>query len=243
MSSRTCRRLDDSNQTRDAAIISRIAGGDLEAIGVLYDAYASMLCAVAQRLVGSVEMSDVLHDAFVTVSERAASYSVDRGTVAAWLVWLTRNTALDRLRRRACRAKLLPKIAFAATAITADDDDAAREVDRTRARVLLAALREVDRETLELAFFGGLSYSEIAACQGVPLGTVKSRAARALDALRDALSKQAARPSAPAQVNDATIRDVAERCRHADGPGDDPCRQVSNRGRSGLGRRGDRLQG
>ncbi len=91
----------------DGDLLRRIAGGDLAALGALYDRYASTLFPLALRIVRSrEEAEDIVHDAFVTVSDRAAQYSPDRGSVVAWLVTLTRNLAIDRTRRRDRRGNL-----------------------------------------------------------------------------------------------------------------------------------------
>jgi len=177
----------------DEDLLTRIAGGDLDATGDLYDRYNTVLFPLALRIVRDrAEAEDVLHDAFVAVGDRASQYSRDRGTVGAWLVTLVRNLSIDRTRRRDRRGSLARDIiAHEPTAKVADPEElTAAAGTRAKVRAALASLPDVQRVTLEVAFFEGLSYPEIAEREGVPLGTIKSRAARAIMSLRDALARE-----------------------------------------------------
>lgn len=177
----------------DVEILEAIARGELTAVGELYDRYATTLFPMLLRIMRDrAEAEDVLHDAFVLVGERAPQYAVARGSVAAWLVTMVRNLAIDRTRRRERRAALAsadartrPAHADASSEQSIDD-----RKDAAAVRTALADLPEAQRLTLEKAFYEGLSYPEIAEAEGVPLGTVKSRAARALGALREALARK-----------------------------------------------------
>lgn len=182
-----------SETADDAAILQRIAGGEAAAVGDLYDRYASTLFPIALRILRDrSEAEDVLHDAFVSVNERAAQYAPERGSVIAWLVTLVRNLSIDRTRRRDRRGALRREILPHEPAKPVDDPETltADAAERAKIRAALGELPDVQRQTLEIAFFEGLSYPEIAEREGVPLGTIKSRAARALAALRDALARQ-----------------------------------------------------
>ena len=177
----------------DEDLLTRIAGGDLDATGELYDRYATILFPLALRIVRDrAEAEDVLHDAFVAVGDRAGQYSRDRGTVGAWLVTLVRNLSIDRTRRRDRRGNLARDvIAHEPVAKVADPEElTAAAGTREKVRRALASLPDVQRITLEVAFFEGLSYPEIAEREGVPLGTIKSRAARAIMSLREALARE-----------------------------------------------------
>jgi len=171
--------------------MTRVASGDREAIADLYDRYATVLLPVALRIVGSrADAEDVIHDAFVTLPSRARHYAAERGSVAAWLIILVRNLSLDRTRRRAVRqAFVLETGSVDATTAASSDPEATVHLSAQgdRLRSAMARLPIAQQETLKTAFFEGLSYPEIAARDGVSLGTVKSRAARALAALREAL--------------------------------------------------------
>jgi RNA polymerase sigma-70 factor (ECF subfamily) len=181
------------SERSDAELLTQIAAGDVGAVGELYDRYASTLFPIALRILRDrTEAEDVLHDAFVAVNERAAQYAADRGSVIAWLVTLVRNLSIDRTRRRERRGSLARDvIAHEPPASARDPERLTSEAsEREKIRRALSSLPEAQRQTLEVAFFEGLSYPEIAARENVPLGTIKSRAARALAALREALLKE-----------------------------------------------------
>jgi RNA polymerase sigma-70 factor (ECF subfamily) len=174
----------------DADLVRKVASGDVDAIGALYDRHVGILLPLAIKILGQQpEAEDVLHDAFVALSERAGQYVEDRGTVMAWLVTLVRNLSIDRARRRRRRAAIDREVLRHEPVVSEGTPEklasSAREHERVRRA--LAGLPEEQRHTLEIAFFEGLTYPEIAEREKVPLGTVKSRAARALMALRAAL--------------------------------------------------------
>ena len=181
------------SERSDAELLTQIAAGDVRAVGELYDRYSSTLFPIALRIVRDrTEAEDIMHDAFVAVNERAAQYAPDRGSVIAWLVTLVRNLSIDRTRRRERRGSLARDvIAHEPPASARDPERLTSEAsEREKIRKALSSLPEAQRQTLEVAFFEGLSYPEIAARENVPLGTIKSRAARALAALREALAKE-----------------------------------------------------
>ena len=182
----------------DGDLLRRIGAGDVAAVGELYDRYASILLPLALRIVRDrAEAEDIVHDAFVAVSDRAGQYAADRGTVAAWLVTLVRNLSIDRTRRRDRRGTLArdviahEPVAESLAALGASPESlTADAAERVKIRRALASLPEAQRTTLEVAFFEGLTYPEIAARENVPLGTIKSRAARAIASLREALARE-----------------------------------------------------
>jgi RNA polymerase sigma-70 factor (ECF subfamily) len=185
---------DRTHTDADVHLLRRIGEGDLLAVGALYDRYAGTLLAIALRIVRErAEAEDIVHDAFVVVGDRARQYVADRGSVGAWLITLVRNLSIDRARRRERRGAIARDVfahepAAEQASLGADPEASMLGADEgSRVRRALASLPEVQRATLEIAFFEGLSYPEIAAREGVPLGTIKSRAARALAALREAL--------------------------------------------------------
>jgi RNA polymerase sigma-70 factor, ECF subfamily len=179
----------------DSELLRRIGDGDPRALAALYDRYAAVLLAVAIRIVREhAEAEDIVHDAFVQVGDRAGSYVTERGSVSAWLVTMTRNLSIDRKRRRdrrgAIQTNVLAHEPQADDGRTADpESQVLGATEWRRVHAALSALPALQRTTLELAFFAGLSYPEIAEIENVPLGTIKSRAARALQTLRDALEK------------------------------------------------------
>jgi RNA polymerase sigma-70 factor (ECF subfamily) len=145
---------------------------------------------VALAILGSPEEAeDLVQEVFLTVSEPTA-YDPARGSVGAFLTTMARSRAIDRLRRRGRSVRLLRTwhdAAPVAPAAPSPFERVAVGECAQRVRSALGALSDADREVLELAYWRGLSQSEIAADLGAPLGTVKSRCRRALLALRDAL--------------------------------------------------------
>ena len=115
------------------------------------------------------------------MSERASQYVPERGSVIAWLVTLVRNLSIDRTRRRDRRGELARDVLPHEPPASARDPErlTAEASERQKIRAALSSLPEAQRRTLEVAFFEGLSYPEIAERENVPLGTIKSRAARA----------------------------------------------------------------
>ena len=172
----------------DEALVRAIATGDTRALAALYDRHAPLMLALSRRIVlGISEAEDIVHDVFVEAWRRAADYDENRGTVKAWLLLRTRSRAID-FRKSAGVAR---RVAtgdgdwFAALADPRAEDSEAP--DRARLRQKLAALSGEQREVLLLGYFEGLSSSEIATRIGIPIGTVKSRVAAALGALRAVL--------------------------------------------------------
>ena len=177
----------------DGELLRRIAASDVDAVGVLYDRYSSVLLPLALRILRDrAEAEDVVHDAFVAVSDRAGQYAPERGSVVAWLVTLVRNLSIDRTRRRDRRGTLARDVVAHEPRAPVESPESLTASARERAKIrrALDSLPEAQRVTLEVAFFEGLTYPEIAAREGVPLGTIKSRAARALSTLREALTRE-----------------------------------------------------
>lgn len=175
-------------------LLDGVAGGDRGAVMALYDRFAPALMAVALRVTGSrAEAEDVLQDVFARVWREAATFDRARGTAAAWLVTLARNRAIDAVRARKRRrgheddlGRDEPVTLDAPASPEASVVDAELSV---AVRAALDTLRPEQRAVLELAYFGGLSHSEIAARLGQPLGTVKTRIAQAVKRLRDELAR------------------------------------------------------
>ena len=174
----------------DARCMRRICEGEETAVAELYDRYSPMVLGLALKIVrDALEAEDVVHDAFIAIVERADQYRPERGSVVAWLVTTVRNLSLDRARRRIRRAQITDEELRHEPAEPIADPEAISwlEHERIAVRAALGKLSPSQRATLEIAFFEGLSYPEIAEREKIPLGTVKSRAARALNALRAAL--------------------------------------------------------
>jgi RNA polymerase sigma-70 factor (ECF subfamily) len=173
----------------DHALVAAMARGNAEALSELYDRYSGLMMAVGLRVLSNRAMTeDLVHDVFLEAWRVSATYDRARGTVKTWLLIRLRSRALDRVRSAAVSRRVdhggvdLPE---------PDQDprenDPTQRHDRLRIRRIVAQLPEVHREVIELAYFQGLSGSEISERLGLPLGTVKSRTAAGLSRLRATL--------------------------------------------------------
>jgi RNA polymerase sigma-70 factor (ECF subfamily) len=175
-------------QSTDAELVAAAADGDRLALAALYDRYAPLLLALANRLLRHQrEAEDLLHDVFLEVWRQAADYDPSRGSVRAWLVMRLRSRALDRLKS----VRHTRVVSLESTSLPEEPQANAPEQtfghDQAMVRDALQALPADQRVVLEMAYFEGLSLSEIATKLDVPIGTIKSRLARALTRLRDTL--------------------------------------------------------
>jgi RNA polymerase sigma-70 factor (ECF subfamily) len=172
--------------TTDLALVAAIRSGDQSAMAALYDRYSSIVYAVALRVLqdtGSAE--DVLQDIFMQLWRKPGAFDASRGNMAAWLAVITRNRAIDALRRRRPQDDI-------ENVIVSVEPDLASEADRSRAmdkvRGALQAMPSAQRSALEMAYFEGLTHSEIAEKTGEPLGTIKTRIRTGLLSLRKVLA-------------------------------------------------------
>lgn len=198
--------VDDNRAERDeadVAALERLRAGDPSALADLYDRYSKTSLGLALKIVRDPEEAeDVVHDAFAAIVERAHQYRSDRGTVAAWLLTTVRNLSLDRARRKTRRAQITeaeirPDLETLNPFVDDPERSLGLERERAAVRAALEVLPQAQRETLIIAFFEGLSYPEMAERDGVPLGTIKSRAARAMRALRSCLGDHGWDPVGP----------------------------------------------
>lgn len=172
----------------------RLAAGDSEALADLYDAHAAAVYSLALRITRvPADAEDVTQDVFTQAWRQAARFDVARGNLAAWLLMMTRSRALDCLRR----ARRRPALALETAAAHAIPDAspcvdliAVTHEEAARTRAALAALPDDQRRPVELAYFEGLTHSEIAARTSTPLGTVKTRIRSAMQQLRTALTRE-----------------------------------------------------
>jgi RNA polymerase sigma-70 factor, ECF subfamily len=176
------RKIDEDGDL-DIALVARMAAGDEAALTEFYDRHKAAVRGWLRRIVGDADADDMLHEVFLCVWRRARHYQSGRASVRAWLGWIARNKAIDCLRRRKRQALALAELEHDVPS----PPSTGRVLDATRASALVAALPAEQRTTLEQAFLGGLSYSEIAIREHVALGTVKSRAARAMRTIRETL--------------------------------------------------------
>ncbi len=163
----------------DNELMLNISRGDADALAALYDRYASQALAVGIRVLrdrGQAE--DVVQDAFLSAWRRASTFDGSRGSVGAWLMSITRNAAIDRQRGRFRHQAGEVDIEDVAWRLSTPDvwDAVAGSLDRDRVRAALTELPPEQRETLEMAYWGGMTQQEIATATSTPIGTVKSRA-------------------------------------------------------------------
>ena len=181
----------------DATLLRRVAAGEESALAALYDRWAATIHALARRVVREPsEADEVVEDTFWQVWRQAGRYDAARGSASAWLLTIARSRALDRRRARARLREEADDAPEAIAEVAAESGrgpyEAAEAADRSRVvRAALAELPEEQRETLELAYYSGLSQTEIAERTGTPLGTVKTRMRLALHKLRDRLAGHA----------------------------------------------------
>jgi RNA polymerase sigma-70 factor (ECF subfamily) len=172
--------------TSDLALVTAIRSGDQSAMAALYDRYSSIVYAVALRVLqdtGAAE--DVLQDIFMQLWRHPGAFDASRGNMAAWLAVIARHRAIDALRRRRPENDI-------ADVIVSVEPDFASDADRSRAmekvRGALNTMPPPQKSALEMAYFEGLTHSEIAEKTGEPLGTIKTRIRTGLLSLRKVLA-------------------------------------------------------
>ncbi len=177
----------------EAFLLERIAQQDQAALADLYDRYARILYAVAFKSLGSVQESEeVVLDVFSQVWRTAANYDTTRSRVDTWLFMIIRSRTLDRLRRLQRSTKIaLASVEDAKNPSSQQSDDPIEDVllleRRAHVLIAIAQLPEEQRQAIELAYYKGLTQSEIAAQLELSLGTVKTRIRLGLNKLRLAL--------------------------------------------------------
>jgi RNA polymerase sigma-70 factor (ECF subfamily) len=170
--------------TSEEALLQRLAEGDRAALQDFYDRYAGLVNGLARRILrDAADAEDVVQDVFVQVWRDAARFDRERGSAQVWVCMIARSRALDRLRRRKARR-----------------EDGERPVEPVAAswepvlsvamRKALDGLPEEQRRPLELAYYEGLTQTEIAARLQAPLGTIKTRMRTALLKLRESLARR-----------------------------------------------------
>ena len=171
----------------DRAVLVRLANGELDALEALYDRYKTMAYSIAYRITNDATLAeDVVQDAFVGAWRNAGRYVEGRGSVKTWLLSIVHHRAIDAVRRRRPTTELPDADLPPPTALTLPDvwAEVAAALDADTVRGAMATLSDVQREAIELAYFGGLTQQEIAERTATPLGTVKSRMRLGLLAMR-----------------------------------------------------------
>jgi RNA polymerase sigma-70 factor (ECF subfamily) len=162
-------------------VVRRLAAGDPAALAEFYDRFAALVNALALRILrDTADAEDVVQEVFLQAWRQADRFDPARGTPEAWLCTIARTRALDRLRRRVSRREDPAEAAPAPACLP-------RNVEALAVREALQGLSQDQRRALELAYFEGLTQTEIAARLDEPLGTIKTRIRTAMIRLREAL--------------------------------------------------------
>lgn len=179
-------RSDQSGGPADAQLVASLRSGDQGAMTALYDRYSSVVYSVALRVLqdtGAAE--DVLQEVFLQLWRKPSAFDSARGNLGPWLAVITRNRAIDAVRKRR------PEVDIDDVVVSVETDIAS-ETDRSRAvekiRSALGVMPAPQRSAMELAFFEGLTHMEIAEKTGEPLGTIKTRIRSGLLTLRKSLA-------------------------------------------------------
>jgi RNA polymerase sigma-70 factor (ECF subfamily) len=168
----------------DVALVARIVQRDESALAALYDRYASMLSSVLNRILRDTQAAEeILQDIFFQLWRTAAQFDASRGSLPGWLLVIARNRAISRLRRHnpAGGEELLENTVVLPTNL---ESNLAQQQLIGKVKSALDNLPKEQRATIELAYFEGLTHSEIAARTGDPLGTVKTRLRSAVETLK-----------------------------------------------------------
>ena len=175
----------------DADLLKKSGEGDRAAFEQFYDRVSGLLFAMAYRVLNDREAAeDVLQEVFTQIWEKASGYDVSRGRPLTWALTMTRNKAIDRLRTAQRRYRQREELEFEGTLHREPSGKSSAETlaesEKTRmVRAAVTRLAAAQRRAIELAFFGGMTQSEIAAEFGEPLGTIKARIRRGMMRLRE----------------------------------------------------------
>ena len=195
----------------DARLAERIRAGDTDALGELYDRHASTALATALRVVGDrEEAEDLVHEAFVAVWRKIDRFDTARGSLRAWLMTIVRNRAIDRMRARRPRidVDVADEMALLRTGPNPTWEAALARSSAAELRAAMAELPDEQRRAVELAYFEGYTYREVAEVTGVAPGTANGRLRLALAKLRDAL---AGTSGAPLPAAEQVVHEEASR--------------------------------
>jgi RNA polymerase sigma-70 factor (ECF subfamily) len=172
----------DGKAEEDTQLLNRVRSGDEQAMATLYDRYSRVVYSVALRVLRDASSAeDVLQEVFLGIWRNPQSFVSTRGSLAGWLAVVARNRSIDVLRRRR-PSESIEEMQLASPYNLANE--AERNTLMERARTIIRHLPPEQRKTLEMAFFDGLTHTEIAEMTGDPLGTVKTRIRSALITLR-----------------------------------------------------------
>jgi RNA polymerase sigma-70 factor (ECF subfamily) len=176
----------------DEELVARLAAGvDEAALSELYDRYQAAMYGLAMRITNDAALAqDAVQEAFVGIWRNAARYAEGRASVRTWMLSIAHHRAIDIVRRRRATSPL-PEFDEINEALTTPDvwPEVARAADAAEVRRAIATLPEAQSQAIQLAYFSGLTQTEIAEREQIPLGTVKSRVRLGLAALRRELEE------------------------------------------------------
>jgi RNA polymerase sigma-70 factor (ECF subfamily) len=168
----------------DLAMVTGLKAGDQGAMAELYDRYSSVVYAVALRVLGDTGAAeDVLQEIFLQLWRNPSAFDASRGSLGSWLAVVTRNRSIDSLRKRRPETDIEDVVLSVAPDL-AGEAERARVAEKVRG--VMGTMTPVQRSALEMAYWEGMSHSEIADKTGEPLGTVKTRIRAGLIVLRKA---------------------------------------------------------
>ena len=168
----------------EVELLRRIGAGDLRSFEELYRRFGGMLFATIIRILNHQEAAeDVLQEVFLQLWRRPSAFDAARGTLATWLAVITRNRAIDSLRKRRPETDI-EDVVLSVSPDLAGDAERSRAAEKVRG--VMVDMAPAQRSALEMAYWEGMSHSEIASKTGEPLGTVKTRIRSGLIALRKA---------------------------------------------------------
>jgi len=176
----------------EASLMARVMAGDGSALGEIYDQYAGFVYGLARRVTASAAIAeDVVQEVFASLWERPAAFDAERGSLRSWLGVLTHRRSVDRVRRETAQRQRAVAAAAKAPVAPPDIAEAATSLlVAERVREAVRALPDDQRAAVELAYFGGKTYVEVAEVLGIPEGTAKSRLRLALKKLADSLAAE-----------------------------------------------------
>ncbi len=181
-----------ATEESQAQLLRRIAGQDRQALAEFYEQTAGTLFSTAIRILGDAhEAEEVIQEAFLQIWGKAATFDAALGAPFFWALSITRNRAIDRLRARQRRVRLTDELregaAADSSAFVPTAESGLDEEDLAAVRLAVSGLPSEQRQSIEMAFFGGMTHVEIAEALQEPLGTIKARIRRGMLKLRERL--------------------------------------------------------
>ena len=175
----------------ERGVLDRLVAGDHDALREVYDQYASFVYGLALRVIGDPRAAeDVSQDVFVSVWERPGAFDPDRGGLRTWLGTLAHRRAVDHVRREEARRRRAQRDAARAVSPPDVEEIATAVLTAERVRAAVEALPDDQRRAVELAYFGALTYRQVAIELGIPEGTAKSRLRLGLRRIANALEAE-----------------------------------------------------